>query len=71
MCYLEPTRVIIMRQHFFPSSYRKKPQIMSDLGYFFIFKFTEIILLSEMPSFDIVQILSFLLLSNFPVDTQR
>ena len=44
---------------------------MSDLGYFFIFKFTEIILLSEMPSFDIVQILSFLLLSNFPVDTQR
>ena len=70
MYYLELTRVIIMRQHFFPSSYRKKPQIMSDLGYFFIFKFTEIIL-SEMPSFDIVQILSFLLLSNFPVDTKR
>ena len=51
-----------MRQRFLLTSYRKKPQTMNDLCPCFIFKFTEIILLSDMLSFELLVFLSLLLL---------
>ena len=51
-----------MRQRFLLTSYRKKLQIMNDLCPCFIFKFTEIILLSAMLPFELLVFLSLLLL---------